>query len=98
MIPFLECENSFTFFRINPFLRFPKAIAIYKPADVRPILQAYADKNIPLEYAKKEAEAKAKHVEDWQTKKGMSSRSFSSMFGLSSGVSNSLIPRYHHQF
>ena len=95
MIPFLECAIPFTSFMIiTTFLRPPpkKAIAIYKPADVRPILQAYADKNIPLEYAKKEAEAKAKHVEEWQGKKGMSSRSFSSMFGLSSGVSNSLIP------
>ena len=29
------------------------AIAIYQPQDVRPILKAYAGKNIPVEYAKK---------------------------------------------
>ena len=31
------------------------ALAIYKVPDVRPILQAYAGKDIPIEYAKKEA-------------------------------------------
>jgi len=40
-----------------PFL---ESIAIYRPPDVRPILQAYHSKNIPLEYAKKEAE----HIEE----------------------------------
>jgi len=64
-----------------PFL---ESIAIYKPTDVRPILEAYQDKNIPIEYAKKEAEAKAKHVEEWKKKSHLvSSSSFSSLFGLS---------------
>ncbi|GLB37985.1 putative import inner membrane translocase subunit TIM50 [Lyophyllum shimeji] len=63
-----------------PFL---ESIAIYRPPDVRPILTAYHGKNIPLEYAKKEAEAKARHIEEWKNKKGVSSRSFSSLFGLS---------------
>jgi hypothetical protein len=36
---------------------------------VRPILQAYHGKDIPLEYAKKEAEAKAKHIEEWKAGK-----------------------------
>ncbi|KAF9445931.1 NIF-domain-containing protein [Macrolepiota fuliginosa MF-IS2] len=64
-----------------PFL---ESIAIYKPADVRPILEAYQGKDIPIEYAKKEAEAKAKHVEEWKKKSHLvSSSSFSSLFGLS---------------
>ena len=45
------------------------AIAIYKPQDVRPIIQAYHGKDIPIEYAKKEAEAKQKHIEDWKAGK-----------------------------
>ncbi|KAL5485731.1 TIM50_1 [Sanghuangporus weigelae] len=42
------------------------AIGIYKPPDVRPILKAYQGKNIPIEYAKKEAEAKGQFIEDWK--------------------------------
>jgi len=64
-----------------PFL---ESIAIYKPTDVRPILEAYSDKDIPVEYAKKEAEAKANHIEEWKKKsRHVSSSSFSSLFGLS---------------
>ncbi|KAG5644307.1 hypothetical protein DXG03_008725 [Asterophora parasitica] len=66
-----------------PFL---ESIAIYHSPDVRPILEAYQGKNIPLEYAKKEAAAKAKHIEEWNAKKskaGVSAGSFSSLFGLS---------------
>ncbi|KAH6897955.1 import inner membrane translocase subunit tim-50 [Coprinopsis sp. MPI-PUGE-AT-0042] len=65
-----------------PFL---ESIGIYKPADVRPILQRYEGKNIPIEYAKTEALAKAQHIEKWQAKQpGVSSNFMSSMFGLSS--------------
>lgn len=64
-----------------PFL---ESIAIYKPADVRPIIEAYHGKDIPIEYAKKEAEAKEKHIEEWKKKANhVSSSSFSSVFGLS---------------
>ncbi|KAL9712160.1 mitochondrial inner membrane protein required for protein import [Leucoagaricus gongylophorus] len=64
-----------------PFL---ESIAIYKPPDVRPILEAYRGKDIPSEYAKKEAEAKAKHIEEWKKKSHhMTTGSFSSIFGLS---------------
>jgi hypothetical protein len=59
----------------------PAAIAIYKPEDVRPILQAYQGKSIPVEYAKKEAEAKAKHIEGWKHKKGVNRSSFASLLG-----------------
>lgn len=59
-----------------------QAIAIYKPADVRPILTAYHGKDIPLEYAKKEAEGKQKHIEEWEKKKG-EPNPFGAMFGLS---------------
>lgn len=63
-----------------PFL---ESIAIYRPQDVRPIIEAYHGKNIPIEYAKKEAEAKAKHIEEWKNKKGVRPSSFSSLFGIS---------------
>jgi mitochondrial import inner membrane translocase subunit TIM50 len=67
-----------------PFL---ESIGIYKPADVRPILKRYEGKNIPIEYAKTEATAKAQHVEKWQSKQtGVSTNFMSSMFGLSSSV------------
>lgn len=65
---------------IIPFL---ESIAIYKPPDVRPILKAYEGKNIPLEYAKKEAEAKQKYLEEWNKKnKGVSGFTFGSLFGM----------------
>ncbi|KAF9066553.1 HAD-like domain-containing protein [Rhodocollybia butyracea] len=64
-----------------PFL---ESIAIYKPADVRPILTAYQGKNIPVEYAKREAEGKQKHIENWKQNKGSTSNSFGGFFGVSS--------------
>ncbi|KAG6891171.1 hypothetical protein C0992_009786 [Termitomyces sp. T32_za158] len=67
-----------------PFL---ESIAIYHPQDVRPILQAYQGKDIPIEYAKREAEQKAKHIEEWKKKKGIQTSSISSMFGLSAQTS-----------
>lgn len=75
------------------YLTTPTAIGIYKPADLRPIIQAYQGKDIPLEYARKEAEAKAKHVEEWKKKNPMSisGSSFASMFGISSAVRTHLI-------
>jgi import inner membrane translocase subunit TIM50 len=66
-----------------PFL---ESIAIYKPADVRPVLKAYQDKNIPLEYAKVEAEMKAKHVAEWKAKHKSAGSGFS--FGSAFGLSN----------
>ncbi|KAG6829171.1 hypothetical protein H0H92_005426 [Tricholoma furcatifolium] len=69
-----------------PFL---ESIAIYKPEDVRPILKAYEGKNIALEYAKREAEAKAKHIEEWKSKRGVQTSSFSSLFGVGS---QSMVP------
>lgn len=65
------------------------AIAIYNPPDVRPILQTYAGTDIPIEYAKKEAEAKQKHIEEWErSRKGLSKGGFtlSSLFGGSGEV------------
>ncbi|KAF4620794.1 hypothetical protein D9613_001039 [Agrocybe pediades] len=69
-----------------PFL---ESIAIYRPDDVRPILKAYAGKDIPLEWGRKEAEMKAKHIAEWQAKNkhkissGGSGFSFGSLLGLS---------------
>jgi import inner membrane translocase subunit TIM50 len=50
-----------------PFL---ESIGIYKPPDVRAILKAYEGKNIPLEYAKKEAENKRQFIEEWKARGG----------------------------
>lgn len=75
-----------------PFL---ESIAIYKSPDVRPILQAYAGKDIPIEYAEKEAEAKQKHIEEWKSKaRGLSKGGFtlSNMFGGPSESSHSPVP------
>ncbi|TDL22925.1 HAD-like protein [Rickenella mellea] len=64
-----------------PFL---ESIAFYKPQDVRPILTAYQGKDIPLEYAKTEAEGKRNFLEEWRKSgKAPSSTSFtlSGLFG-----------------
>ncbi|KAI0753387.1 HAD-like domain-containing protein [Daedaleopsis nitida] len=64
-----------------PFL---ESIAIFNTPDVRPVLQAYEGKNIPIEYAKKEAEMKRKHLEEWEhSRKGISrgGLTLSSLFG-----------------
>jgi hypothetical protein len=66
------------------------AIGIYKPDDVRPILQAYRGKDIPIEYSKKEAEAKEKHIEEWRhKKKGIAGGGFtlSGIFGTNNNDS-----------
>ncbi|KAI0700964.1 HAD-like domain-containing protein [Cerioporus squamosus] len=67
-----------------PFL---ESIAIFKTPDVRPVLQAYAGKNIPIEFAKKEVEMKRKHIEEWEhSRKGLSRGGWtlSGLFGGSS--------------
>jgi len=65
-----------------PFL---ESIAIYNPPDVRPILKAYEGKNVPLEYAKTEATAKARHIAEWNAKhKSVEAPSFRNLFGLAS--------------
>ncbi|KAH9927763.1 HAD-like domain-containing protein [Fomitopsis serialis] len=79
-----------------PFL---ESIGIFHPPDVRPILEAYHGKDIPIEYAKKEAEMKQKHVEEWQSgRKGLSTNSFtlSSLFG-GGGQSSPIPPTYLEQ-
>ena len=71
-----------------------KAIAIYKPQDVRPILKAYAGKNIPIEYAKKEAEAKEKFLEEWRRSgKGQVGGSGLTLSGLFGSASSSVRSR-----
>ncbi|KAF8809047.1 HAD-like protein [Phlegmacium glaucopus] len=64
-----------------PFL---ESIAIYNPPDVRPILKAYEGKDVPLEYAKTEAKAKAKHIAEWNAKHkpSVTGPSFRNLFGL----------------
>ncbi|EGO00630.1 hypothetical protein SERLA73DRAFT_178488 [Serpula lacrymans var. lacrymans S7.3] len=76
-----------------PFL---ESIGIYKPQDVRPILEAYHGKDIPIEYAKKEVEAKQKHIDEWKGRAtGLSSGGFrlsALLGGGSDGASSSPIP------
>lgn len=77
---------------IIPFL---ESIGFYNPPDVRPILQSYHGKDIPIEYAKKEAEAKRKHVEEWEhNRKGFSTSAFtlSSLFGAAGQSQTGSIP------
>ena len=59
------------------------AIGIYKPPDVRPILQAYAGKDIPIEYARREAEDTQLHLENWKSKGKKVNVTFSSLFSSS---------------
>lgn len=49
------------------------AIGIYAPADVRPVLKNYAGKDIPLEYAKAEAAAKAAAIAEWERRNPVNS-------------------------
>ncbi|EMD33270.1 hypothetical protein CERSUDRAFT_118310 [Gelatoporia subvermispora B] len=80
-----------------PFL---ESIAIYKPADIRPIIEAYHGKDIPIEYAKKEAEARQKHIEEWQnSRKGLSTGRFtlSGLFGGPSHDNSPIPPTYLEQ-
>ncbi|EKM53656.1 uncharacterized protein PHACADRAFT_260127 [Phanerochaete carnosa HHB-10118-sp] len=80
-----------------PFL---ESIAIYKPQDVRPILQTYHGKDIPIEYAKNEAEAKQKHIEEWQSgRKSLSSSgfTFSGLFGGTRKDDSPVPPTYLEQ-
>jgi len=76
------------------------AIAIYRPPDVRPILKAFHGKEIPVEYAKQEVEAKKRHVEAWQQggarRLSESGFTLSSMFGGSSSVCSVLFHRPLH--
>ncbi|KAG7562868.1 hypothetical protein FFLO_01697 [Filobasidium floriforme] len=54
-----------------PFL---ESIGIFAPPDVRPILKAYEGKNIPVEYAKREAERKQAAIEEWERDHGGAGR------------------------
>ena len=92
MIPFLECmhrPSSLHYHCTDASHRLP-AIAIFKTPDVRPVLQAYEGKNIPIEYAKKEAEMKRKHIKEWEhSHKGLlrGGLTLSGLFGSAEQVS-----------
>lgn len=65
------------------------AIAIFKTPDVRPVIQAYEGKNIPIEFAKKETEMKQRHIEEFEhSRKGLSrgGLTLSGLFGGSEKV------------
>lgn len=73
------------------------AIGFFSPADVRPILKAYQGKDIPTEYAKKEAEAKRIAVAEWDrlhptSLHGAGSGLLSGLFGSVAAVSSVLSP------
>jgi mitochondrial import inner membrane translocase subunit TIM50 len=50
---------------------------------VRPVIDAYKGKNVPIEYAKKEAEAKEKFLDEWRAGSGLVHGGFtlSKLFG-----------------
>jgi len=77
-----------------PFL---ESIGIYKPPDVRPILKAYQGKDIPVEYAKREAEEKLVHIENWKKKGKPVDVKFSSWFSPSSTPTSPIPPTYLEQ-
>lgn len=95
LIPFLECMSfchsllfcSLTFISLRDRIT---AVAIHQPQDVRPILKAYAGKDVALEYAKVEEEQKRKHIERWEASGGkksvVSGLSMSKMLGGVSSV------------
>jgi mitochondrial import inner membrane translocase subunit TIM50 len=91
LIPFLECKALHVIslmIQLMLLILHTPALGIYKPSDVRPILEAYRGKDIPIEYARKEAEAKQRHLEEWQASgggKGVGRITFSSLFGGASG-------------
>ncbi|OSC98463.1 NIF-domain-containing protein [Trametes coccinea BRFM310] len=75
-----------------PFL---ESIAIFKTPDVRPVLKAYEGKNIPVEFARIEAEMKQKHIEEWEhSRKGLSrgGLTLSGLFGGSEQQVASPVP------
>jgi import inner membrane translocase subunit TIM50 len=65
-----DAETKAGLVGLIPFL---ESIAIHRPEDVRPILKAYAGKDISVEYAKKEAELKQKFIEEWERNGGSKS-------------------------
>ncbi|KAI6159222.1 HAD-like domain-containing protein [Pisolithus thermaeus] len=80
-----------------PFL---ESIGIYRPQDIRPILEAYRGKDIPIEYTKNEAEARERHIAEWKKKrKGLSTGgfTFSSLFGTSEAPHSPIPPTYLEQ-
>lgn len=93
----LSSSVCFVLLFIHSYAKISQAIGIFNPADVRPILQAYAGKDIPIEYAKKEAEAKAKAIEEWERAHptaitGAGSGFLSSIFGSVAAVGSPFIP------
>lgn len=76
------------------------AIGIFQPPDVRPIIKAYEGKNIPVEYAQREAERKQAAIEEWEREhggalvgSGTGSSWLSSLFAGLGGVRFSFSPR-----
>jgi len=74
--------NSGGLVGLIPFL---ESIAFFNTPDVRPVLTAYRDKDIAVEYAKHEKAEKQKFLDEMKKKglygRGASSLSFSSLFG-----------------
>lgn len=73
------------------------AVGIFAPPDVRPILKAYEGKNIPVEYAKREAERKQAAIEEWEREHGTAVAGasgagwLSKVFGALGGVSGGTV-------
>lgn len=52
------------------YIPFLESVAFFSPPDVRSVIKAYEGKDIPTEWAIKEAEGKKKLIEDWKQKGG----------------------------
>lgn len=69
------------------YLPFLEAIGINNVPDVRSLITAYKDKDIPTAFAERQAEYKRKHIEEWEKKKQenpLTGFSIGSLFGISS--------------
>jgi import inner membrane translocase subunit TIM50 len=70
---------------LNIALASDTAIGIFNPPDVRPIIKAYEGKDIPVEYAKREAERKQAAIAEWERDHGASSSPGSGWIGRALG-------------
>lgn len=76
------------------YLPFLEAIGINSVPDVRSLITAYKDKDIPVAFAERQAEYKRKHIEEWEKKKQsnpLTGFSIGSFFGLPGQATVSLM-------
>jgi import inner membrane translocase subunit TIM50 len=80
--------------RLMAYLPFLEALFLNRVADVRPILSGYKDKDIPLEFAKRQAAFKESQLATWRQRKAEADKSLfgsfslGALFGLGSKVTD----------